>query len=323
MTPRAPWWLGALASAVLAAAGPAAQEPYTTGRTYYGRNGYVEFRAGDLPIIISAPHGGSLQPGEIPDRTSGTTVTDVATEDLARAVAAALQRLEGCEPFLVICRLKRIKVDVNRDVLEGARGNAHAVQAWAEYHGFLDAARAMAADRFGRALAVDLHGHGHAKPRIEIGYLLGADDLNRPDLELDDPALARGSSIRTLAAESGVRFSALVRGPASLGGLLERAGYASVPSPETPEPGTDPFFGGGYTARRHGSADGGPVSAVQLETPYPGLRDTPAARSRFASALADALVTYARTHLRPESPRAPIARRASARPPATTGACGG
>jgi hypothetical protein len=235
---------------------------------------------------------------EIPDRTSGTTVTDMATEDLARAVAAALHSRSGRAPSLVLCRLKRSKVDVNRGFGEGTRGNRHAGQAWNEYHGFLDAARAMAAGRHGRALVVDVHGHGHAKPRIELGYLLGADDLNRPDVDLDEPALARRSSIRTLAAESGLRFSALLRGPTSLGGLLERAGCASVPGPETPGPGTDPFFEGGYTTRRHGSADGGPVSAVQLETPYPGFRDSPVARSRFASSLADTLLAFLSAHVR-------------------------
>jgi len=131
-----------------------------------------------------------------------------------------------------------------------------------------------------------------------LGYLIGAADLARPDAGLDNPALARQSSIRTLAAGSGQRFSAIIRGPASLGGLLERAGYPSVPSPAVPKPGTDPYFEGGYITRRHGSADGGPVSAIQLETPFPGLRDTAAARERFAGALADALLAYVSTHLR-------------------------
>jgi hypothetical protein len=297
---RASWWTGALAAVftALLVGAPADVQTYAPGQTYFGRNDYVEFRAGGLPIIVSVPHGGSLEPAAIPNRTSGTTVTDMATEELARAVAAALQARTDREPFLVICRLKRSKIDVNRDIGEGAQGNSDAELAWSEYHAFLDAARAMAAGRHGRALVVDLHGHGHAKPRVEIGYLLGADELNRPNADLDDPARARQSSIRTLAAESGLPFSALLRGTASLGGLLERAGYAAVPGPETPGPGADPYFGGGYTTRRHGSADGGPVSAVQLETPYPGLRDSAAARSRFAASLADALMAFLSAHAR-------------------------
>jgi N-formylglutamate amidohydrolase len=273
-------------------------QAYAAGQTYVGRNAYVEFRAGDSPVIVSAPHGGALEPAEIPNRTFGTTVTDTATEELARALAAALQSRTGFEPSLVVCRLKRTKLDANREIGEGAQGNAWAEQAWNEYHGFVDAARAMAAGRHGRALLVDLHGHAHPQQRVEIGYLLAAADLNRPDAELDDPIWARQSSVRTLAAESGLRFSALLRGPSSLGGLIEGAGYPSVPGPAAPGPGGDPYFEGGYITRRHGSLDGGPVSAVQIETPYPGVRDTPAARARFADRLAGALVTYVSAHLR-------------------------
>jgi hypothetical protein len=269
-----------------------AAQQYTAGHTYFGRNAYVEFRAGTLPIILSAPHGGSLEPAEIPNRTAGTTVTDAATVELARAVAGALRSTSGREPSLVICRLKRSKVDVNRDIGEGAQGNRHAEQAWNEFHEFLDAARRMAETADGRALVVDIHGHGHLKPRVEIGYLLSAADLDRSDADLDAPAWARRSSIRRLAAESSLAFSALLRGPGSLGGLLDRAGYLSVPSPAAPTPGSDPYFAGGYITRRHGSADGGLASAVQLETPYPGFRDSPASRSHFAAVLADALLTY-------------------------------
>jgi hypothetical protein len=91
----------------------------------------------------------------------------------------------------------------------------------------------------------------------------------------------------------------VLRGRASLGGLLERAGYPSVPAPGVPSPGLDPYFEGGYITRRHGSIDGGLASAIQIETPHLGVRDTPAARERFAASLAEALVTYVSTHLRP------------------------
>jgi hypothetical protein len=302
----APTWsphrLAGAATAAIeqAAARPPApvSESYSPGQTYFGRNAYVEFRAGELPIIVSVPHGGTLEPAEMPNRSGGTRVTDMATEELARAVAAALRLRTGREPSLVVCRVKRLKLDVNRDVAEGAQGNPYAEQAWSEYHAFAGAAGALAAGRHGRALVIDLHGHGHQKPRIEIGYLLGADALERPDAQLDEPTWVQQSSIRTCAAESDLRFSALLRGPASIGGLLESAGYPSVPGPATPGPGSDPYFEGGYITRRHGSAGGGPVSAIQLETPYAGVRDSPASRARFAASLAEALVTYVSTTLR-------------------------
>ena len=43
---------------------------YKAGQSYFGRNGYVEYIAGNTPVILSAPHGGALTPTTIPDRTA-------------------------------------------------------------------------------------------------------------------------------------------------------------------------------------------------------------------------------------------------------------
>ena len=43
---------------------------YVAGQSYFGRNGYVEYIAGNTPVILTAPHGGTLSPSSIPDRTA-------------------------------------------------------------------------------------------------------------------------------------------------------------------------------------------------------------------------------------------------------------
>ena len=50
--------------------------PYYLDSVYYGREEYIEYHPGNIPIILSVPHGGWLIPDEIPDRTYGTMVTD-------------------------------------------------------------------------------------------------------------------------------------------------------------------------------------------------------------------------------------------------------
>ena len=50
--------------------------PYYADSMYYGREKYIEYYAGNLPIILSVPHGGREVPSEIPDRSYGTMVTD-------------------------------------------------------------------------------------------------------------------------------------------------------------------------------------------------------------------------------------------------------
>jgi hypothetical protein len=64
-----------------------------------------------------------------------------------------------------------------------------------------------------------------------------------------------------------------------------------------PGPAGAPYFDGGYDTARHGCRAGGGVCGVQAELPFDGVRDTDAARQRFAGAAARVLVEYVRTHL--------------------------
>lgn len=274
----------------------AVQGPFIPGQVYVGRNGYVEYRAGDLPIILSAPHGGSLAPASIPDRTLGTTTADAHTIDLVTLLAQALARTSGGTPHVVICHLRRSKVDVNREIVEAAQGNPEAGQAWTEYHAFIEAASAAAVSAAGHGFYVDIHGHAHPAARVELGYLLNATELARTDDELNDGTVAPRSSIRAIADEADAPFAVVLRGPGSIGALLAARGYPAVPSPAVPSPGTDPYYAGGYSTDRHGSAHGGRVSAVQVESPFPGVRDTAANRAAYAEALAEAIRTFLVTH---------------------------
>ncbi len=295
----------------------------TPGATIFGRNSYIEYQVGDAPLVLSAPHGGSLTPAEIPDRTVGTTVTDMNTDPLARSVATAFLAETGRRPHLVIARLRRTKLDPNREIVEAAAGNAAAERAWREYHGFLEAARVAATTAGPTPFYVDLHGHGHADQRLEWGYLLSAATLALTDAALNAGPYRDQSSIRGMAAGAGGNFAALLRGPGSLGGRFEAAGYPSVPSPGKPAPGADPYFDGGYSTARHGSRDGGPVSGVQLEMNFTGVRDTEANRLAFAAAAAGILSAW--VGLEPAAPGFATGEPGRARPDAraTTGSAPG
>jgi hypothetical protein len=269
--------------------------PLDPDSTYSGRNGYIEFAAGDLPLVLSAPHGGTLLPSELPDRTSGETVTDVNTIELARAIADEFEQRTGKRPYLVLCRLGRTKLDANREIGEAAQGNAGAEIAWREWHGFLQAARA-AVESGGTGLYIDLHGHGHAIARLELGYLLSAGELGLSDAQLNTSSLIARSSVRALAARAPAGLAGLLRGPESLGSLLAARGFPAVPSQSQPGPGTGPYFSGGYDTERHGSHAGGQVDAIQIEAHRVGVRDTEASRTAFAKALVAALQDYFVAH---------------------------
>ncbi|GAB5537816.1 MAG: hypothetical protein Rubg2KO_40650 [Rubricoccaceae bacterium] len=286
--------LGACDSTPEANPGPDPEETPAPGTTQFGTAAYVESIVGDLPIILSAPHGGDLRPETIPDRTQGTTINDANTQELARAIQRALIARTGRHPHVVINRLHRSKLDANRDLAEAAQGNPDAERAWTEFHAFTDSAKTRVTEDWGAGLYLDLHGHGHAIQRLELGILLSRTELNSTDAQLN--GLARESSLRALASSVTIPFSDLVRGPNSLGALLEAQGVRAVPSDADPRPLDDPYFTGGYNTVRHGSRDGGPISSIQIEHHRPGLRDTQANRNAYAEQLADALIQFMQAH---------------------------
>jgi len=251
----------------------------------------VEYVPGTLPIIIAAPHGGQLEPADIPDRKEGVLTRDAETDLLAIELADAIARRTEARPHLIVCHLHRKKVDCNRDALTGTGGNPKALATWRAFHEAIGKARAAA----GHGLFLDLHGHSHPAPKVELGYLLSAEQLQETGPALS--ALAQVSSLAAIARTSPDSFEGLLRGSLSLGGLLESAGYPSVPSPTSPDPGEEPYFRGGYnTARyRSGGVDDG-FFALQIECPRPGVRDSPEKRVRFAKALAAALEQWMAQH---------------------------
>ncbi len=270
--------------------GPAACS--TSGVSCFGRNNYIEYIPGDLPIVISVPHGGALTPASIPDRTLGTTTTDLNTIELSRAISTAMTNRSARAPHLVIVHLRRTKLDANRDITEAAAGNADAIQAWNEYHAFIEQAMAAVQQRSGTGVYIDLHGHGHTKQRLELGYLLSASTLDGTNTQLDAPGVAPASSLRLIAQSSPLLFSELLRGPTSLGGFLE-PDVASVPSPSIPTPGNDDYFSGGYSTSRYAST----IPGLQIECNFSGVRDSVNSRASFADRLVQALALFAQTHL--------------------------
>ena len=272
--------------------------PYVPGQSYFGANGYVEYIAGDLPVILTAPHGGTLAPASLPLRACGTNARDTNTEEQVREMAAAFRARTGRWPHVVINRLHRNRLDANRDSTEATCGDTPALTPWREWHAFIGVARQAVLRTEGRGWYMDMHGHGHEVQRLELGYLIGATTLDRSDAALDaSVAVEDASSIRTMSAQAaGVSFSALLRGATSLGTLYANEGFPSTPSLAAASPASAPYFDGGYNTARYGCRDGGMVCGVQIESNFTGVRDGAAIRARFAEATVRVLTTYLGTH---------------------------
>ncbi|MCB9081076.1 MAG: hypothetical protein H6555_05125 [Lewinellaceae bacterium] len=278
-------------------------QSFAVGVPVLGYREFVEYIPGNLPVIISAPHGGSLEPLDLKDRNCPgcTYVTDANTRELALQIREAfLARTGGnCMPHLIINHLRRTKLDANRDLGEAADGDTQAARAWGEYHQFIDSAKAAVQRQFGRGIFIDLHGHGHTIQRLELGYLLSAASLRENNAYLNAGDVVAGSSIRQLVSDNRgqIDHAALLRGGNSLGSLLDNAGYPAVPSQNDPAPRSgDPYFSGGYNTERHGSAAGGVLDAIQIECNFLSVRDSEGNRAFFSRALAESLETYLELH---------------------------
>lgn len=289
-----------LASLAVLIAAPLAAQPWVPGVNYYGPSGqsWIVYRAGDMPLILTAPHGGELRPSSLPDRTGDVTTTrDSNTTELSNAIAAEIYNRSGRRPHQVSSLLHRIKLDPNREIYEAALGHPLAETAYHAFHDFVTIARGEVVREFGRGFLIDVHGHGHTIQRLELGYTLSTSEINYIDWLLDRPEYLTRSSIRTLAANSPTIFSQLLRGPNAFGTLIMNEGYRAVPSLNDPSPGSNPYFAGGYITQVHTSvADGGPICGFQMECHSTGVRNNATNRAAFAVAMANAIHDFFRIH---------------------------
>jgi len=268
---------------------------YKPGGTYWGRKNYVEYVAGDLPLIISSPHGGFLKPSEIPNRTWGVLGGDTGSQEKTLEVANYIKKITGRQPHLIINRLHRVKLDANREIKEAAQGSKWSEQAWTEYHQFIDAAKDWVTLRCGKGHYFDFHTNAHSAKWVEMGHLLTSGDLDRADTALNASAYINKSSLRALALTAGTNFPEVVRGPSSLGGLLMSRGYKSVPSPKHPHPKGQGFFSGGYNTRRHGSKSGGVIDGTQVES-YVKFINNESGRDDYSLKLAQSMRAFVELH---------------------------
>lgn len=196
--------------------------------------GYIEYIPGNLPIIISAPHGGVKLSGNtigevnypdndtsLPDRNCGTNERDDNTDILIREIQAEIFNLTGCYAHIIINNLHRSKLDPNREIVEATCGDNDAEDHWNAFHNFIDQASNSVETNWGKGLFIDLHGQSHSIARIELGYNISSTQLNNSNL--NDTSIINNSTINNLVANNlgGLTHEQLIRGSESLGSKLK------------------------------------------------------------------------------------------------------
>jgi N-formylglutamate amidohydrolase len=236
---------------------------------------FISVQKGDLPIIFSAPHGGTMAIPGVPERTgegmkkgpSGFFAgRDGNTELLAAAIARAVESRLGKKPYFVIAKVHRKYVDPNRPP-EIAVEHPKAREVYDAYRGTLAKFCDSVQKRFGRGLLIDVHGQGSAKDTVFRGTHNGETDAN-------------------LAKMFGDKIHA---GPQSLAGLLVAHGIHMKPTDTSPETGG---FTGGHIVVTYGKHEG--IGAVQCEfgADFRDKAAIPAVAEKFADAIADFAKLY-------------------------------
>ena len=288
------WPIILITISMLVLPGMSVNQGSVPGQSYWGRKKYIEYIAGNLPIIISAPHGGYLKPTEIPNRTWGTLGNDYKSQEYTLEVANYIKQMTGRWPHVIINHLHRVKLDANNDIEKAAQGHRWAEHAWYEFHQFIDDAKAEVKVQCGKGIYFDFHTNAHPQQWVEIGLGLTASDLDRSNSALNASKYKNRSTLKSLAYRPGIYFPEIIRGQTSLGGLLQSRNYKSVPSPSYPDPNGGGYFNGGYNVRRHGSLQGGTIDGIQVETYYKFLSNN--VRDRYSRALAAAIVDIYQAH---------------------------
>jgi glutamine amidotransferase-like uncharacterized protein/N-formylglutamate amidohydrolase len=244
----------------------------------------VEVQVGDLPIILSAPHDGSLEiPGTKPRTGAGleakpggfVTARDTGTAPLTELVSQAIEKRWGRKPYMVINRAHRKFMDPNRPAAEAYEEEA-AQKVYDKYHGFLNQACEEVRNKYQSGLLLDIHGQGSRRNTVFRGT-------------------QNGLTVQLLRNRFGEGAHA---GDASFLAMLNARKFTVHPNPFDGK--EQAGFTGGFIVKNYGSHSTYGIDAIQLE--FGGLYRAADNRENAAAVIADAVAQYASTYLKLESP---------------------
>jgi N-formylglutamate amidohydrolase len=203
----------------------------------------VETIEGDLPIVITAPHGGtSAIPGSEPRQNKSlpqfVTVLDARTDVLAKTTATEVEALFGKKPWVIVAKFARTYADANRPSEYGTESEPAKAQ-WTAYHAAVRKAVDAVRTKFGKGILVDIHGQG-----------------------ADTATVFRGTqNLKTVASLS----DDTLFGTKSFLGTLEKSDVKVFPDTSHGHDKENPNFNGGYTVQTYGLNHSEGITAIQLE----------------------------------------------------------
>lgn len=239
---------------------------------------FVTVQEGTIPIILSAPHGGTRPIPGVPARTGDGlekgakgffTGRDIGTEELVAAIAAAIETKCGGKPYLVAAKFHRKYLDANRPP-EIAYEHPSAKPVYDYYRNTLANYCKQVKKAHGVGLLLDIHGQGTSKDTVFRGT-------------------QNGQTVALLRQRFGEKAHT---GPNSFFGLLAANGCTVFPLEGDQKERAG--FTGGHIVRTYGGEAFG-IDAIQLE--FGGDYRAKDSRGDTADKVAAAVAEYRKRYL--------------------------
>jgi len=258
---------------------------------------YIDVHEGNVPIVITAPHGGTAVIDDCPLRRSGVLEGDINTHFLAESLLEALKRYSATacgktiekmetdedkvkfvpfKPYCVIAKAHRKYCDLNRPI-NIALENKNAEKYYHAYHTTIKSFVEIASKENRNAILIDIHGQGSNKDAIFRGSNNG----------------------KTLYCLSETCGESALFGENSVLGKLEALNYTIIPSCRCGFTELEnAMYNGGYTVQFY-SKQG--IACLQLEIGY-NHRKSDNYYKKAASHIAEAIVAYYWAFIKSDKP---------------------
>lgn len=257
---------------------------------------YIGYQEGNLPILISAPHGGALKRPGLPERANKnhaknfTKIKDSNTREIALALAKKIEKLTGKKPYVVVNNLHRKFMDANR-IPEEAYEHPGGKEVYDLYHGSLKKAIGAIKRKFKYGILMDVHGQTRYPAAVYLGT-------------------HHGKTFSALQKKYGPE---VLEGKRSIGALLAQYGYSTPGFAKKVStnwwgkkkqkesrtfilPAKSNHWLGGAIVKLHGSHTPQGIDAMQVEI-HTRIRLSKKAREKFSSDMASIIVIFAKKYL--------------------------
>ncbi|MFX1238227.1 MAG: hypothetical protein ACFE8P_10970 [Promethearchaeota archaeon] len=123
-------------------------------------NKYFKVEIGDIPIVLSCPHGGHKKPENIQDIINGAKLSDRNTLKLAKKIISKLKE-KGHKLYSILCKIHRSKLDLNRPPGSSVAFNQSSQEARELHYFFQRKLKELAKDcvsLHNKCFIIDFHG---------------------------------------------------------------------------------------------------------------------------------------------------------------------